>query len=288
MASISDVEAALVALIDAQLYPNGDAGASAVGYPVKIYAGWPDPATLDGDLVETSRGSGKPLAAHVSIYPLPHERNVTRYPQTAQDGALPAATYTLTASGQVITVGGAAPATYFAQNLAVFVNGKPYVTGVTPGQAPAQIAAALGALIVADVPGTTVTGALITLPAGARIGALRVGVSATSTRNVRQQEKQFQISVWTSNPASRSAIADLIDPVLADTPWLSFPDGSAGRLIYRLTREDDFVQQQRTYRRSLIYTVEYATLRTTTAAQIVAGEVDTTDGAGNPLNTTYS
>lgn len=287
MATISDVEAALQALIYGALYPNA-APPSVLGYPVKIYAGWPDPATVDADMVESPPQSGKPTAAHVAIYPLPTEKNTTRYPATANDGALSAATYTLTASGQVITVGGAAPATYFAQNLAVFVDGKPYVTGATAGQTPAQLAAALQALIVADVAGTTVSGAAITVPAGARIGALRVGVTATSWREVRRQEKHFQIATLSSNPASRAAVADTFDPVLADTPRLALPDGTTGRLICRLTREDDYVQKQRVYRRIHIVSVEYATLRTTTAAQIVSGEVDTSDADGNPLNTTYA
>lgn len=273
MATISQVEAALGALINTVLYPNGTPP-SALGYPVKIYAGWPDPETLDIDLVETS---GSPKAAHVSIYPLPTERNVTRYSSTEAVGTPNPATYTLAASGQQITVGGT-PAAYL-QNLAVLINGTPYLTQAT-NLATTAIAAALQALIVVGVPGTTVSGSVITLPAGARIGALRVGTTAAVTQEVKRQERQFQIAVWSSNPTSRAAIADLIDPVLAANSFVTLADGTSGRLLYVLTREDDFTQKQRIYRRSLIYSVEFATELASTATQIVSQQEFLEDSTG--------
>lgn len=284
MASISDVENALVALSTGALYPNGSPP-SALGYPVKIYPGWPDPGTLDADMVESG---GHPMAAHVSIYPLPQERNTSRYPVVREEVPAPATTYTLTAAGQVITVGGSAPVTYFAQNLAVFVNGKPYVVKATTGETAAQLAAALQALIVADVVGTTVLGAAITLPSGARIGPLRVGSTGSTLREVGRQEKQFQIATWTSNPASRDAIDSLITPILADQRRMTLPDGSVARLTLQGSRDDDFTQKQRIYRRSRIVTVEYATTITETAAQLVAGEVDLYAPDNSLLNTSYS
>lgn len=273
MASVSTVEDALAALVTATLYPTGSPP-SVVGYPVKVYAGWPDPATLDADMVETA---GKPAAAHVSIYPLPVERNVTRYPGDRRDNTLPAATYTLMTNGQAITVGGSAPSPYSPQNLGVLVNDVAYVAQASAGQTPAQIAAALQALIVAGVAGTTVAGSTITLPAGARIQELRIGVTGSTSREVRRQERQFQIAVWSSNPASRALIADTLDAVLADTPWLSLANGEAGRTIYHGSREDDFTQKQRIWRRSLTFTVEYPTTIVEPATQIVVAEAILTD-----------
>lgn len=284
MATISDVEAALEALIYTALYPN-DAPPSVVGYPILIYAGWPDSATLDTDLVETAPDT--PAKAHVSIYPLPAERNTTRYSTDRKANTpLPVATYTLTPSGQTVTVSGAAPNPFAAQNVAVFVNGKPYVYAPTAGKTPAQVAAALQALIVADVAGTTVAGAVITLPATARIGALRVGITGSVSREVRRQEKQFQISVWSSSPISRAAVADTFDPILADTPFLALADGSSARLTFHGSREDDFSQKQRIYRRSLIYLVEFATTRTEAATQIVVGAQNLEDAQGGLITST--
>lgn len=282
MASLSDVENALQALIVGQIYPNGTppAGSSAVAHPVKVYAGWPDPQALDADLVETN---GLPMASHVSIYPLPTERNVTRFETRWEDEAVPETTYTITASGQTITLGGQAPSPYAAQNVAAWVSGVAYVVQAGRGQTPAQVATALGGAIQADVPGASVLGSVITLPASAVLGSVIVGATGSAAKEVRRQEKQFHIAVWTSSPTLRATIADLFDPVLADTPRLNFPDGSTGRLHYVTTREDDFVQKQRIWRRSLIYAVEYATFRSMTAAQLVAGDIRVTDPFGNVI-----
>jgi hypothetical protein len=64
MADLSDIESALAARVDAALYPNGDAAASAVRSPVIIGRGWP----ADADLKKNLRAT--PPAATVSIVPL--------------------------------------------------------------------------------------------------------------------------------------------------------------------------------------------------------------------------
>lgn len=282
MASLSDVENALVALIAAQIYPNGapPAGSSVVGCPVKIYAGWPDPQTLDVDLVETD---GVPAACHVSVYPLPAERNTTRFSTDWEEGAIPAPTYGIAASGQTIAISGVAPDPYVAQNFAAYVNGTAYVVQTAAGQAASDVAASLCAEIQSDVPGATVSGAVITLPVSATLGAVRIGTTAEATKEVRRQSKQFQIAVWSSNPTLRALIGDTFDPVLADTPRLALADETVGQLTYHGTHDDDFTQKQRIYRRSLIYTIEYPTLRTMTAAQLIAPEVIVTDPFGNVI-----
>lgn len=267
MAGISDVENALTALISGAVYPNGSSP-SQLGYPVKVYAGWPDPDTLNADMSETTAAT--PTAAHVSVYPLPGERNVTRYPQARREGPIASPTYTITALGQVVTLGGAAPSPYAVTNLAVVVDGFAYVYQATAGQTADQVAAGLFAALTADFPDASISGAQITLPDVARVWTPRIGRTAGVTREVRRQEKQFQVSVWTSHPDSRSALYDLFDPVLADTPFLTLADGQKARLIYKGAREDDFTQKQRIYRRSAIWCVEYATLVGETATQIIA------------------
>jgi hypothetical protein len=127
MAELADVQAALVSLIYTSLYPNA-APPSVLNQAVKIYAGWPDPGTLTSDLAPTGSHvppNGPPTALHVSIFPLPGEKNTTRYPASWTDGPLSSATYTITRAGATITVGGTGAA--YVQNLAVFVNGKPYL-----------------------------------------------------------------------------------------------------------------------------------------------------------------
>lgn len=276
MATIDDVEAALVAAIASVFYPTGTPP-SVVGYPVKIYAGWPLPADLDKDMVEVS---GHPTAAHISVYPLKSERNVTRFSATYTDDPLPAATYTATVAGQVVTVAGAAPATFFTQNVALIINGAAYAYGPSAGQTPAQIAQALQSLIVVDLPGTTVSGAAITLPPSARITAARVGVSGTARKPVRTVEKQVQINIWTSSPSSRKDLGALVEPVLSDTSWITLADGSRSKLTYHSQQDDDFTQKQRIYRRQLTFMVEFTTYVVQDAVQIVVQTDNLRDATG--------
>jgi hypothetical protein len=283
MADVSDVVTALGGFVGSTLYPttpSGEAASPVAGSPVRIEAGWPLPQALDDAMA-----AGK---THVSIYPRPTERNTTRFPNTREEIPAPAATYTLTRSGQVLTVGGAAPNPYVAQNLAAFVNGKPYVYGATANQTPAQVAAGLRALIAADLAGTSIAGAAITLPATARIGALRVGTTGAVNREVRRQERQFQITVWAPSDAARTAVAKAIDLALAAITFLDLGDGTRGRILYVGSAYNDFAQKQAIYRRDLIYSVEFPTTITEAAAQMVATQTDVETFAGDPIITTYS
>lgn len=281
MAAISDVELALRDLIAGVLYPAGQR-ASDLAHEVKIYAGWPDPQQLDADLVETE---GAPLAAHVSIYPLPAERVTTRFSDEWREKPIPTATYQIAAAGQTVTITGAAPNPYFAQNLAVIVSGAPYAVRATAGQSAAQVAQALRAAINADFPGTTVAGAVITLPTSARPAFPAVGVVGEAWRPLRTVEKQFQISVFHSNPEGRAGLAERIDVALAATNWLTYSDGTSGQLQYRGSKEDDFVQKQRIYRRLLIFTVEFTIIATQEAAQIVVHTTNLRDADGALMKT---
>lgn len=263
MADISDVTAALGALIGTALYPAGATGEAAspvAGAPVLVEEGWPDPKGL-----QTAAKAGK---AVVSLYPRPGERNTTRYPREWRDGAINATTYTLIQAGQVVTVGGTAPSTYTPQNLVIFVNGTPYVVQATDGQTAAQLAAALQALIVVDIAGTTVLGAAITLPATARIGALRVGATGTGQRELRRQDRQIQIIVWAPTPEMRTAVAKAVDAALAPLDFIDLVDGTSSRLMYHGSPVNDFDQKQGVYRRDLFYSVEYATTETAVLTQI--------------------
>jgi hypothetical protein len=275
MADISDVSTALGQLIGATLYPSGASGEAAspvAGVPVRIEAGWPSPQSLDAAIA-----AGK---VHVSIYPRPAEKNVTRYPRRWTTSALNPPTYTLAKSGQTVTVGGAAPGSYYPHNLAVFVNGAAYITQATAGQTAAQLASALQALIVADIAGTTVAGPVITFPAAARIGAVRVGTIATSQREIRRQQRDVQITVWAPSPQARDAVTAPVDVALAATDFLTLADGSRARLIYRSSPVSDFDQKQGIFRRDLIYSAEYATLQSETDTQIVVGQAAVQDPAG--------
>lgn len=274
MADLSAVVDALGEMCAAALYPgqNPPSGNSTGGIPVLVQAGWPDPASLDKMVADFQASNPH---AQVTVYPRQVEKNTTRYSrQWAQTGAPQPQTFTLTASGQVITIGGAQPATFYGQNFAAFVNGKAYVYRSLQSDDASSIAAALAALIVVDIPGTSSTGPAITVPSPARIGSLRMGTQCPISQEVKRQEREFQLTAWAPSPNSRNLVAAPVDIVVAQTPFLTFADGSKGRLLYKSSPFTDFDQKQGVYRRDLIVSVEYPTLASDMAPQAIAAEID--------------
>lgn len=273
MADITDISSALVGLISGLLYPNGTANPPLSSTNVRVYVGWPIPDQLDTDLA--NKATAAPTArdlpiCHVAIYPLPAERNTTRYLGQWQTAVINTPTLTLVAAGQTVTVGGTIPPASNPHNAAIFANGIPYVYAVQSSDTLTGIATALATLINVAIPGTTNAGPVITLPAAARLGAARIGVTGTSIMEVSRQEKEMQIAIFADSPAHRTSIAKIIDPALKSMTFIALPDFTSGRLRSRSSRESDGAQKQAIYRRDLIYTVEYATTQTRVDPQVIA------------------
>ena len=275
MADLSDVLSTLATACAAAVYPTGTGQASPAGVAIKVYPGWPNPAQLDTDL-----RAATPVC-HVSIYPRPEERNTTRYsPNDWKTATVATPTLTLALAGQVVTVGGTIPAAGNPHNRVVLANGKPYVYAVQLADTLASIAAALAALIAVDIAGTSAAGAVITLPSSARLAAARVGVTGTAVRELRRQERRFQVGVWADSPAHRDAIAALLDAALAVPTFLALSDGTAGRLRYAGSVMSDTLQKDCLFRRDLFYTVEYGTTQTEAEAQITQTQLNTQRAPG--------
>lgn len=249
MADLSDVQNALVTLAAQTLYPNGTAQPSIATAPIIIYPGWPIASRLDDDLA-----AGK---VHVSVYARPEERNTTRFSQEWKTISINAATITLAATVNTVTVGGYV---WAGQNATLLVNGKPYSYPVQQTDTLTTIATALAALVNADTPATSL-GAIVTIPAAYKIVA-RVGTTGTSIRELRRQERTFQLVIWAPTPALRDAVTQPLDVALAALNFITLSDTSAARLIYKGSPITDDLQKDRLYRRDLLYKVEYATTQT--------------------------
>lgn len=249
MADLSDVQNALVTLAAQTIYPTGTANPSVANAPVMIYAGWPGSARLDDDLA-----AGK---VHVSVYARPEERNTTRYSRDWKTVSINAATLTLATTVNTVTVGGTVST---PQNATLLVNGKAYSYALQPTDTLTTIATALAALVNADTPATS-SGAVVTIPAAYKIVA-RVGTTGISIRELRRQERVFQIVIWAPTPALRDAVTQPLDVALAALNFITLSDTSAARLIYKSSPITDDLQKASLYRRDLFYTVEYATTQT--------------------------
>jgi hypothetical protein len=290
MADLSDVSNALGLLCQNALYPDqviSDGRPSpVVGIPVLIQIGWPDPASLE-KLIAARNGM-------VTIYPRPTEKITTRNSRVWSAGPKTPATFTLTLAGSHITVGGAAPAPYFRHNVCVFANAKPYIYSTVNGDGVAAVAAGLAALIAVDIPGTTASGAVLSLPGTARIGALRVGTGANAIQEVKRQEREFQITIWAASLDGRDKIAPPIDLLIAMTTRMALADGTNGKLTYRSSPYTDVDQKTGIFRRDLIVTVEYVTTNMDFAPEVVAAETITSQKAGNgstitpPISTNFN
>jgi hypothetical protein len=275
---LSDVSAALVALIANAAYPSGTAQASVTGSPVRVFAGWPDPQTLADDL--------KASVAQISVFSLRMERNTSGLNAEWQMVSLNTPTLTATTSGQAVTIGGTVSA---PQNVMIAVNGKPYIYGVQAADTLAMIASALAALITVDTPASS-TGAVVTVPAAISIKGA-IGVQGVAAREVKRQAKQFQISVWANNYATRDMLAGSVDIVLARSPHLALPYTFAARVSYKGSNQDDSEQKAGIYRRDLMYEIEYPSVEIEAEATILGIQENyarTVNGASYPLRTVWS
>jgi hypothetical protein len=275
MADLSDVQNALVTLAAQTIYPNGTAQPSVANAPVMIYAGWPVPTQLDTDLA-----AGK---VHVSVYARPEERNTTRFSRDWQTLSVNTATLTLAATTTTVTIGGTVS---IPQNATIRVNGKSYSYALQVADTLTSIATALAALVNVGTPSTS-SGAVVTIPSAYNI-TVRVGTTGTSIRELRRQERVFQIVVWASTPALRDAVIQPLDVAMAALNFITLTDGTAARLIYKSSPITDDVQKDRLYRRDLFYSVEYATTQTAINTAVTAMQTNISDqptGATAPVST---
>ena len=260
MADLNDVCNALVTLATQTIYPNGTGQISAIlgAASCKIYQGWPIPQQLDTDLQNG--------LVNVSIFPSQSERNTTRYSKDWQQLSINTPTLTTTVAGQTITIGGTISS---PQNVMALVDNKSFVYPVQSNDTLTSIATALAALIAAQVTGTSSAGAVITIPNGKKLQVARAGAYGKNIREIKRQERLFQITVWANTPDLRTSAASLLDAAFADISRITLADQTIARLTYKGSMMSDGNEKNRIYRRDLNYTVEYATTQTATDTAIV-------------------
>ena len=263
MADISDVEAALCALVEQAIYPNGLSQASVSGTVVKIYRGWPINRALNTDLTNGCQT--------VTVFGRENTtRDTSRYPRVWRTFNQTSPTLTVDVIGDTATFGGQGGG---GQTAGLTVDGIAYSWTLTAADTPASVASSLAGLIA----GASAAGPSLTVP-GARLTSRVVG-SGTAVMETRRQEQGIMIAVWCPTPAGRDLLASSIDNALSYIDWFALPDGTSVRLQYRMTFESDVSENANLYRRDLDYLVEYPTTMTMTGAQMLFG-VGTLGGSG--------
>ncbi len=268
MADLADVENALKGLIVGWTYPSGSTQPSAVqvggkALTIATMRGWPDANYLKADLAKG--------IVDISIYSQPgSERLTTRYPREWEQVSVAPTTITVASSGDQVILSGTVST---PQNVAILIGFQAYLHAVQASDTLATIAAALAALI----PGATSSGPVITVPASRPQG--RVASFGTAIRELRRQERLFQITIWSATPEQRDAVAGFIDQKFAGArdpnglEFIQLPDGTQGRLKYQRTVATDKDELSGSFRRDLIYSVEYATTEVMSGAQVVTFDV---------------
>jgi hypothetical protein len=156
---------------------------------------------------------------------------------------------------------------------AVYPNGtsQPSVTGApvlvyqgwpNPQQLAQDLAAGKIHISVFPRPGDKVTS--VTSGDAEWVEQSNNGTVGISTRELRRQTRQFQITIWASCYEKRDPLASAVDIALASITRMDFADGSQGQLTYVNSTQDDNQQNQGIYRRDLFYAVNYATVQTET------------------------
>lgn len=277
MADLQDVLNTLASQIGGFVYPNGTGQASVSGQAINIFPGWPLPDQIDSDMPQG--------IADISIFPTPTERNTTRYRPQQKVMSVAAPTLTLTAHGNVVTVGGAMPSPFTAHNLALLVERQPFIYAVQSTDTLTSIATGLATLLAVAFPGTTSSGPVITLPANTVPIVARVGTTGTVTTEWERQQQLMQITVWAPDPTTRATIGNAIKVALSQIAFLTMPDGYGARILYKGNRYSDDAQKPHIYRRDFFYEVEYATTVTQTIATVVAAKVTFETQDGTPIIT---
>lgn len=284
MADESDVEAALVGIIASAIYPNGIGAASALlnAAPCRVFRGWPVEQNLKSDLAQG--------IANVSVYARNGvEVNRTVYSRDAQEVSRTSPTLTATVSDNTITIGGAVST---PQNVHIKAGvGASVAYAVQPADTTTTIATGLAIALAAKFPGTTNVGPVITIPVSAHAGLLttRVTTAGQVARELKRQDKSFQIALWSPTPELRDSLAKVVDPALAEPVFVNFADGSCGWIRYEYTIIMDTPQEEGLYQRDLFYRVEYPTLKLEAATEIGAialgitgAQVDPSFSPNNP------
>lgn len=272
MADILDVLNALTALAQEAVYPDGLDQPSVGGIPVRIYPGWPNPATLDADLGATAN----PKYAHVNIYSSNIARVTTRFDAQWQTVSVSDPTISMTLSGDTVIINGS-PST--PQAAMIIVNGIGYSYGLLPGDTLNSIATSLAALI----PSATSMGNVITIGNNPRSIIPRVITSGISARELAREKRLVIVFVWAPTPLIRSQIAYAIQVLFAATYRVPLPDGYYGQLTYSGSNERDDLEKPLVFRRDVHFIFEFPTTQLQTTATIGQNTVNVTDYQGNEI-----
>jgi len=267
MASVLDVQKKLAELIEPIVYPDGTGSPSIVNKDIKIVNGYPVKDSLDKWLDADK--------VWVSISTIEKsDKNTTRYTKRWQPLSIPDASVVMALDDDyVITITGVA-----ANDQVATIKTSTEVVShqIVAGESMDDIAAALGVQLT----GAVVVDNTITIPNEFNI-QLGVTVLGSAAKEIKRQNKQFCVTIWTTNPDDRDVLGEAIDAYLSDIERFVLPDDFYARIIYNGMIDIDDLQTHRMYKRELEYLIEYATTITQDYTTHVVYDVQIEDNRSN-------
>lgn len=248
MATLDDVQDAMVDVIDAAIYPDGDDNPSILNKAVYILAG--DPLKLDLDSYLAIQTPVIAVFAQKGM-----SRNTTRVRNEFADSIIDLATIILTINNNTITLTGTPTAN---QAPMIIYNGSGYAYKIQTGDTLNIIATHLANLI----PGATALNNVITLT---NVNSLEVAVSVEGymRKILASHEGIFRARIYSSLPGDRKILGKAIEDAFAklDPPYyLSSPDGISSSVRPRGIDEVNIYELDLAYVRDYLYLVEYHTV----------------------------
>jgi len=224
--------------------------------PVTIAPGWPT-----ADDINTVMKSRK---AHISVYPQPSiSSNTTRHEWQWRALPLPAQTLIAQVAGVHVTFTGSIT---LPVNVAVVNLGQTYLYQPTSSDTLTTLAAGLAVLI----PGASSAGPVLTIPNATAEMEINIGAQGTVLRENVRVKQGYQIIIWATSDANRSAIAESFEAALFAFNWLTLSDGTAGMLLFEKNWVEERQEVEGLYKYIILCFVEYGITETAPAWQITS------------------
>ena len=278
MADLADVLDALQSLAVSTLMPDGTLIPGLIGNSapvVNIGQGWP-PANAVDDAMK----AGNSLA---SIYAVPSSTSKLLVPlASSSDNTLIAPVHgmavTLTDTGFTLT--GEPNAGEYATAV---LGGKAYSVVAAQGDLVESVVARLATAIAADWPGTTATGATVTLATAAAY-TVRIGAAGTLGQIIDRQRQNVMVSVWAPNSSDRAVLGRALDVAIKRNLTITLPDTTQAILIAQTTSLIDKYETELAYRRDMTVQCQWDTLDTFPGYEVTSVQVQLPSPTGRTFD----
>jgi hypothetical protein len=262
MASLNDVQNAMVNIITPAMYPNGTSSPSITTRKIQVA-----PGDFLKDNLDIGLAAGESFVAVFAVNGM--TRSTTRVRREFVDPVINTAQLTLTVLGDTVTVGGTISAGEAAM---VIVNGVGYGAKVVLGSTTTTIATELASLI----PGATSLANVVTISNKFDIQA-HVSTQGTAREILFSREAIFRARVISPSHDDRETIGNAIDIAFGlNGYYMMMPDLIAASIRPNSIMELNPYELDNAFLRDYLYLVEYHTVSVQTFQSIADGFLEET------------